>query len=324
MTCIYWNWVLPPEAKGMRVIVRCLAKNGCPVDKLTTPNLLDAIKSLAIANLYGKTGLDFHVEEGITIDICDGAASSVPVEPNVKQDKEVQPFSVQSCKVGPTVMPDMGAASSVPVQSHVQQEKEVQQQSVKSCKASPIVVPSMGTDRNMEATKWKDVLMPFPLKMQAPFANFKGDFPLPKVLVLDMNGVLMRRYAYPECAPECPKGCYRFKVYKRTGNMGTVCIIRGDAYDFVEACSQIFSLCLWSSCTKPNMDAAMKGIFRGLHPKVWKDVLTQTECTRLPFKQNEVRNLEESEKKTSFCEGYSRVAATKSIMAGGEDSYCRR
>ena len=155
-------------------------------------------------------------------------------------------------------------------------------------------------DPNTKATKWKDVLMPFPLKVQSPFTIFKGAFPKPKVLVLDMNGVLMRRFPYPELVPKCPQSCYRSKAYKRIGNMGTTCIARGDAYDFIQACNQVFNLCLWSSCTKPNIEAAMKGIFKGLHPKVLKDVLTQNECIRLPFKLNEVRNLEESERKPLF------------------------
>ena len=102
-------------------------------------------------------------------------------------------------------------------------------------------------DCNTKANKLKDVLMPLPLKVQSPFEIFKGAFPKPKFLVLDMNGVLMRRYPYPELEPKCPQGYYRSKVYKSTRNMGIVCIFKGDAYDFVEACGQVFNLCLWSN-----------------------------------------------------------------------------
>ena len=53
----------------------------------------------------------------------------------------------------------------------------------------------------------------------------------------------------------------------------------------------------------------MKRIFKGLHPNVWKDVLTQIECTRFPFKLNVVRNLEESEVKPLFVKGIQELLA---------------
>ena len=135
--------------------------------------------------------------------------------------------------------------------------------------------PDLQDDFRDEAIRWKDVQMPLPLQVrQGQCPQPRPSVLSPKVLVLDMNGVLLRQYPYGEI-PVLKSDFPWRKVYKGRGNFGTLCIIRPDAYDFVSECGNMFYLCLWSSCSLTNINVVMKDCFRGLHPKIWKMLLSQ-------------------------------------------------
>ena len=104
-----------------------------------------------------------------------------------------------------------------------------------------------------------------------------------KVLVLDMNGLLLRRYQYGERLPTCT--CYVFKqVFKGGKDLGTNCLVRPDVCDFLEECGCIFELSIWSSCSNTNINFTLRRCLRGMHPHIWKEQLSQKECVKLPFK----------------------------------------
>ncbi|MCO5578844.1 hypothetical protein L7F22_032691 [Adiantum nelumboides] len=121
-------------------------------------------------------------------------------------------------------------------------------------------------------TQWKDVRMPFPIGMHAD-PLMKDMPPLIhlswKVLVLNMNRVLLRRYPYPDILDQqISKFYFSRTVYKGGGDCGTLCITRPDVCGFLCECVDIFHLCIWSSRTNRNMQATLKGCLFGLHPRI--------------------------------------------------------
>ena len=195
------NWVKPLGLKDIHCIKRCLQKGGLGDQTSSTMDLLHAIKSVAIA--AGSTVVldmgPYHLEAS------DGTKRDFPTEQGPTNKAAGQYCSIEGTFMQTEKSPadfratDDGNAPNppekVPYASHPRPD---------TAGASS----AQHLDRNTEAAKWKDVLMPFPFKVQSCDTVFKGAFPKPKVLVLDMNGALMRRFPYPELAPKCPQSCY--------------------------------------------------------------------------------------------------------------------
>lgn len=150
------------------------------------------------------------------------------------------------------------------------------------------------------------VQIDMPSTMPSPILAVPVRFVMPsvdslskKVLVLDMNGVLLRRYSYEECLPRDSRYVYNM-VYKGGRDLGTKCLVRPDLCDFITECASIFNLCIWSSCTNINIDTTLRCFLMGMHPRIWKDQLSQKECVRLPFKLSDVKELQEVKAKPIF------------------------
>lgn len=109
-----------------------------------------------------------------------------------------------------------------------------------------------------------------------------------KVLVLDMNGLLLRRYPYGQDLRDCCAGYDYDKVYKGGNDLGTQCLIRPDVLDFLFECGQMFQLCIWSSCYQTNINLTLRRCLKGMHPHIWKEQLSQRYCVKLPFKLSDV------------------------------------
>ncbi|MCO5612005.1 hypothetical protein L7F22_066267, partial [Adiantum nelumboides] len=156
-------------------------------------------------------------------------------------------------------------------------------------------------------TQLKDVQMPFPLGMQAD-PLMKDMPPLTrlsrKVLVLDMNGVLLRRYPYPSILDQqISKVFFSQTACKGGGDRGTLCITRPNVCDFLRECADIFHLCIWSSYTNKNRKATLKGYLFEMHPRIWKEQLSQTKCGKLPFKIFDVKELQGGKAAPLFVKG---------------------
>ena len=176
--------------------------------------------------------------------------------------------------------------------------------------------PNLQDDFSDEVIRWKDVHMPIPLQVRQGQCPEPAPRSLsPKVLVLDMNGVLLRRYAYGECPVRRTDFPVR-KVYKGRGDLDTLCIMRPDAYNFVSKCGSMFYLCLWSSCSLTNINVVMKDYFRGLHPKVWKMILSQKQCTKMPFNLIDIVGLEDSQEKPVFAKRVNDLLSLKPEWQG--------
>ena len=122
--------------------------------------------------------------------------------------------------------------------------------------------------------QWGDLLMPLPIRYQFP-SNKPHGYIYPKVLVLDMNDVLLRRYkTFPKDA-SLPQNHNFIMGNMRRAEFAPVinCIVRPDAQNFLNHIATMFFPVLWSSCTEENLTATMVSFFTG-HPKMWKDVLS--------------------------------------------------
>lgn len=155
------------------------------------------------------------------------------------------------------------------------------------------VVQHQGTEAEFsdKAVHLKDGALPLPLNV-TPLHFFA------KALVLDMNGLLLRRYALnDDDEPPLHTGFRVVKVYKGGSNLGTVCFMRPDAEVFIQECAHMFYLCLWSSCYMTNINKAMNKAFPGLHPQIWRVILSQKECTKMPFKFGDIKQLKDNQLK---------------------------
>ena len=240
---------------------------------------------------------------------------SPPLEMKQEDVKPESPFEMKECDVQPESPPAEVKQGDVQ-QGDVQPESPPAEVKQGDVQPNDVQHPNLQDDFSDEANRWKDVEMPLPLQV------VRGQCPrppprlLPKVLVLDMNGVLLRRYPYPEIPPPRSPVFPSRRVYKGGNDCGTFCIMRPDAYEFVEKCGSMFYLCLWSSCSLRNINTAMKDCFKGLHPKIWKKILSQAECTKMPFNLTDIRELRDSREKPVFAKGLRDLLSLKPEWQG--------
>ncbi|KAI5068561.1 hypothetical protein GOP47_0016906, partial [Adiantum capillus-veneris] len=272
-----WKWVTPQGLEGVLNILSTLQRTGFANTAKTPKELLLLIQSLAI--FHGKEGTD--MKSGTMTD-----------------DESQDPTAEASMHVHRVAPPNFVPVSDAKKDSPLGQD-------VQPDPTKEVHSPELQQDVSSYTKRWKDVLMPFPISIVT--APLMEGTPPPtcraqKVLVLDMNGVLLRRYPNPEIPPRTKDFLYQ-KAFKGCSDRGTFCIIRPDVLQFLCECADIFHLCIWSNCTNRNMNITLKGFLSGMHPRIWKEQFYQTDCVKLPFRLTDIRELQGGEAKPVFVKG---------------------
>ena len=323
-----WSWLLPPGDYGMRVMFRCCGDMGFPLDRHNSRDLLYVIKSLAIdkkPNVASKAGsvvANVHAVSSAPIapreEFAGHAVSSAAADPLEEVAGQaisgaptvpLEEVAGQAVSGAPTVPLEESAGHAISSAASTDRLEESAESPEKSgdhsaSKPPPTNGPTTGApeDQSAECVDpwWETVRMPLPLSCQIGGRTFK--LPNPKVVVLDMNGVLLKRYNQFPKNELLPKG-HKFlvhRVVKGEYACAITCIVRPDAHKFICRCAKMFIPVLWSSCTQDNLTATMVSCFPALKTEVWKDILSQQHCRQAGFKLSEVPDVETSEDKPIF------------------------
>lgn len=318
-----WSWLLAPGEYGMRVMLKCCGDLGFPLGRHNTRELLYVIKSLAIheVDVACKAGSADTVHdvssapEDLVEEFAGHAVSSTATD-------RVEEGAGHTILGAPTDTLEESEGHVVPSVASIDRLVEAAvslmdtADSTKKADHHPASDPPPANGPTAGAPEdqlnpsaecatpwWKDLMMPLPLSCESSGRTYK--FPNPKVVVLDMNGVLLKRYnSFPKgkALEQLPKG-HKFtirRVVKGEYARGVTCIVRPDAQNFISHCASMFIPVLWSSCTEENLTATMVSFFSALHPKVWGDILSQQHCRQAPFKLSEVPGVKTSEHKPIF------------------------
>ena len=141
-----------------------------------------------------------------------------------------------------------------------------------------------------------------------------------RCLVLDLNGLLLKRYRITynresgsgwvsDDISELYKVITPPKPHRRAH---VQYVVRPDAQSFLQHCGKVFSLFLWSSCTKQNLDDAMQVCFPTLNHNIFIDMIGQDRCTQPSFKLCDVDGVPagRDNSKPIFCKRLSNLWET--------------
>ncbi|MCO5576660.1 hypothetical protein L7F22_030475 [Adiantum nelumboides] len=115
-------------------------------------------------------------------------------------------------------------------------------------------------------------------------------------IILDMNGLLIRRYKVPfykgiarNNTLDWERSKYQIVTGQNvTGKMQFEYVVRPNASNFLDALLQRAEVALWSCMTQDNLALALSACYPRLNKQLFLDIIDQEGCREASFKLNEV------------------------------------
>lgn len=129
-----------------------------------------------------------------------------------------------------------------------------------------------------------------PTDVATPY-TFILPLPKKKCLIVDLNGVLLKRYRTPrgfQPNVDTSKGFIVVDPPKLQRQPHFLYVIRPNMLHFLHTCQQMFDLVLWSSVTRKNMLASITTCWPGLERVFFYRIMSQEGCQQASFTMADV------------------------------------